>query len=374
MIAQLNMTSLERRKKQYSKIQLRVSMKRFCQLLVAVFLFSACGKKNVTNAQKPTSDSFFARGGDISWLPQMEASGFKFYNEQGVAQDCFQILKDNGINSIRLRTWVNPSTDKINGHCSKEETVAMAVRAQQWGMKVMIDFHYSDSWADPGKQVKPKAWEGHDFPTLLNDLYNYTADVMSALKAKGISPDWVQLGNETASGMIYPEGSTANWSTLAQLINKGYDAIKTVSPSSKVILHIDQGNNNARFRAWFDSATVHKAKYDIIGLSYYPFWLNGSPNYTLSINDLGNNLKDIAARYGKEVMVVEVGGEDTQAQNTYDMLVAVQKKVKEVPDGKGLGVLYWEPQGARSWSNYALSCWQDNGKPSKALQAFNVKL
>ena len=339
--------------------------------LFSLFVAIVCG--GIPHAQQ-ADERFFARGGDISWLPQMEASGFKFYNDQGREQDCFQILKDHGFNTIRLRTFVNPSDHKINGHCSKDETVAMAVRAKSHGMKVMIDFHYSDSWADPSKQVKPTAWEGHDFATLLQDIYEYTAEVMQALKAKDITPDWVQVGNETASGMIYPEGSTNNWNTLAQLINKAHDAIKEVSPTSRVILHVDQGNNNARFRAWFDSATVYQAKYDVIGLSYYPYWLPGNPDYTLSIDDLGNNMNDLVQRYGKEVMVVEVGGEDTKIQNTYDMLVAVQKKVKAVPNGKGLGVLYWEPQGARSWSKYALSCWQSDGKPTKALSAFKVKL
>jgi len=317
-----------------------------------------------------SSGQTFAKGGDISWLPQMEATGYKFYNDQGVEEDCFKILKDHGMNTIRLRTFVNPSLDRASGHCSKDETVAMALRAKKCGMMVMINFHYSDSWADPGKQRKPKAWEGHDFPELLEDVYNYTFDVMNALKLAGIYPEWVQVGNETPGGMIYPEGSTSNWSQLAQLINKGYDAIKAVSPASKVLLHIDQGNNSERFTTWFDNAKANGAKYDVIGFSYYPYWLKDKPDYTLSIDALGNNLKDMASRYGKEVMVVEVGGEDFKVDNTYDMLVAVIKKVKEVPDGKGLGVIYWEPQGARSWSRYGLSAWGSDGRPTRALDAF----
>jgi arabinogalactan endo-1,4-beta-galactosidase len=332
-------------------------------------LFTGCTTSRLSPAPKHNS---FSKGADISWLPQMEATGYKFYNDQGIEQDCFQILKDHGINTIRLRVWVNPSADKASGHCSTAETVAMAVRAQRMGMRVMIDLHYSDSWADPGKQVKPKAWEGHAFPVLLNDVYDYTFSVMTALKASNVYPEWVQVGNETASGMIYPEGSTSNWNGLSQLINKGYDAIKAVSPASKVILHVDQGNNNQRFRRWFDSAQAHSARYDVIGLSYYPYWLPGNPDYTLSINDLGNNLNDMAARYGKEVMVVEVGGEDNKVQNTYDMLVAVQQKVKAVPANKGLGVIYWEPEGARTWSKYGLSAWGADGKPTKALDAFLV--
>ncbi len=342
------------------------------RILLFVFIvvaLTACSKKVLPVIQS----SSIAKGADISWLPQMEATGFKFYNAGGAEQDCLQILKDQGMNTVRLRTWVNPSYDKASGHCSKDETVALAVRAKNMGMRIMIDFHYSDSWADPGKQKKPAAWEGHDFPALLKDVYDYTFDVMTALKSAGIGPEWVQVGNETAGGMIYPEGSTANWGQLAQLINKGYDAIKAVSPQSKVILHVDQGNNNERFRTWFDSAKANGANYDVIGLSYYPYWLNGNPDYTLSIDDLGNNLNDMAARYNKEVMVVEVGGEDYKVQNTYDMLIAVQKKVKAVPAGKGLGVLYWEPEGAKSWSGYGLSAWSSDGKPTKALDAFKAE-
>ena len=343
------------------------------KLFVLLAIFSYLSLSFNCDAQRPgmkPATNTFAKGADISWLPQMEATGYKFLNDQGIQEDCFKILKDHGINAVRLRTWVNPSNDKASGHCSQDETVAMAVRAQKWGMRVMIDFHYSDSWADPSKQVKPKVWVGHDFPQLLKDVYDYTYEVMNALKTAGIYPEWVQVGNETRTGMIYPEGHTDNWTQLAQLINKGYDAIKTVSPTTKVILHVDQGNNKPLFRWWFDNAQKFGAKYDIIGLSYYPYWLGGSPDYKESINDLGSNLIDLASRYNKEVMVVEVGGEDFKVQNTYDMLLAVQKKVLAVPDNKGLGVFYWEPEGARSWSHYGLSAWGEDGKPTKALDAF----
>jgi len=337
-------------------------------LIFSSFLLFGCSK--VYSDPSAGSAKGFVKGADISWLPQMESTGYKFYNDKGEEQDCFQILKDHGVNTIRLRTFVNPSNDKASGHCSKQETVAMALRAQKWGMRVMIDFHYSDSWADPGKQNKPAAWVGHDFAQLLKDVYDYTFDVMSALKTGGVTPEWVQVGNEIPGGMIYPEGSSTNFAQLAQLINKGYDAIKAVSPTSKVILHIDQGNNNSRFRWWFDNAKQSGAKYDVIGLSYYPYWLEGSPDFTLSIDDLANNMIDMASRYGKEVMVVEVGGEDTKPQNTYDMLIAVQKKVKAVPKSRGLGVIYWEPEGAKSWSGYSLSAWGEDGRPTIALNAF----
>jgi len=346
-------------------------------IFTTLFFNVSCSKPQDKQPDDPiveVPDTVFVRGADISWLPQMEATGYKFYNDQGVEQPCLQILKDHGINAVRLRTFVNPSNHKTDGHCSKAETVAMALRVKNMGMKLMIDFHYSDSWADPGKQTKPAAWKDHSAQQLLTDVYDYTFEVMSALKYAGIEPEWVQVGNEISGGMLWPEGSNStSWSKLSQLINKGYDAVKAVSPKSKVILHVDKGNDNGRFRWWFDNAKANNMKYDIIGLSYYPYWLNGHPDYTLSIDDLGDNLLDMVTRYGKEVMVVETGGEDNKAQNTYDMLVALQEKVRAVPDKKGLGVFYWEPQGARSWSGgYALSAWGSDGRPTRAMDAFLV--
>jgi len=323
-------------------------------LLLSVFGFSQ---------NKP-----FAKGADVGWLPQMEATGYKFYDTDGKEKDCLQLLKDRGMNSIRLRVWVNPNDDKASGHCSKEETVAIALRAQKMGMRIMIDFHYSDSWADPAKQFKPKAWEKHTFLELLNDVYHHTFDVINALKKAGVTPEWVQVGNEIPGGMLWPEGSTKNWKQLGQLLNKGYEAIKAVDKKIKVIVHVDEGNNNKKFREFFDNATYQKVKYDVIGLSYYPYWIK--KDYSETIADLQFNLNDMAKHYGKEVMVVEVGGEDDKVQNTYELLAATIKAVKKVPNNKGLGVFYWEPQGAKSWSHYALSAWLENGQPSPALDAF----
>ncbi|RKS00638.1 glycosyl hydrolase 53 family protein [Flavobacterium sp. 102] len=334
-------------------------MKMIFQIIAVTLLFTVTG-----NSQ----DNNFAKGADVGWLPQMEATGYKFYDSDGSEKDCLQLLKDRGMNSIRLRVWVNPNDDKASGHCSAAETVVMALRAQKMGFRIMINFHYSDSWADPAKQFKPKAWEKHSFPELLNDVYNHTFDVINALKVAGVTPEWVQVGNEIPGGMMWPEGSTDNWKQLGQLLNKGYDAVKAVDKNIKVIVHVDEGNNNAKFRKFFDNATEQKVRYDVIGLSYYPYWIK--KDYSETIADLQFNLNDMAKRYGKEVMIVEVGGEDDKVQNTYELLAATIKAVKNVPNNKGIGVLYWEPQGARSWSHYALSAWQADGKPSPALDAF----
>jgi arabinogalactan endo-1,4-beta-galactosidase len=338
--------------------------------LLALFIaihFSSCSKSKAENPTPIIADTF-AKGADVGWLSQMEATGYNFYDADGTEKNCLQLLKDRGINTIRLRVFVNPSNDKINGHCSKVETVAMALRAKNMGMRIMIDFHYSDTWADPGHQTKPAAWANHPFPTLLTDVYNHTFEVLTALKTVGVTPEWVQIGNEIPGGMLWPDGSYTNFGQLAQLLNKGYEATKAIDSSIKVVVHIDQGNDNARFRWFFDNARTNGVKYDVIGLSYYPYWINS--DYTATISDLQNNLNDMVSRYGKEVMVVEVGGDFTLVQNTYNMLAATIAVVKNVPNHKGLGVIYWEPEGEKSWSGYQLNCWQSNGKPSTALDAF----
>ena len=134
----------------------------------------------------------------------MEATGYKFYDADGSTKDCLQLLKDRGVNTIRLRVWVNPSSDKKNGHCSPEETVVMAVRAQSLGMRIMINFHYSDTWADPGHQAKPAAWATHTFAELQDDVYNHTYNVLNLLKVAGVTPEWVQVGNEIPAGILFP--------------------------------------------------------------------------------------------------------------------------------------------------------------------------
>ena len=335
------------------------------QRIVLLLLFIS--STTIALAQKKNKLAF-AKGADVSWLPQMEATGYRFYDTDGKEKDCLQLLKERGMNTIRLRVFVNPSQDKASGHCSKEETVAMALRAQKAKMRIMIDFHYSDTWADPAKQAKPAAWANLSFDALQNKVYEHTFDVLTALKKAGVTPEWVQVGNEIPGGMLWPDGSTNNWAQLAQLLNKGYEATKAVNAKIKVIVHVDEGNNNEKFRCFFDKATEHQVKYDVIGLSYYPFWIK--KDYSETIADLQKNLNDMASRYQKEVMVVEVGGVDEQVQNTRELLAATIKAVRAVPDHKGLGVLYWEPQGAKSWSGYGLSAWQPDGKPSPALDAF----
>lgn len=264
------------------------------------------------------------------------------------------LLKSAGMNYVRLKVWVNPA----DGYNNKAHVLAMAKRAKALGMKTLVDFHYSDAWADPGKQNKPAAWAGHGYAQLRTDVYNHTYDVLGALKAQGTTADMVQIGNETNAGMLWPEGSTDNWSQLAGLLTSGANAAKAVSSGTKVALHLAKGGDNAYTRWWFDNAVAYGVPFDVIALSYYGYWHG-------PLNDLQTNLDDAAARYGKPVLVAETAYAHTLADAdglenniaTADQLVSgypatpayqaanlrdVMNVVEAVPGGQGLGAVYWE--------------------------------
>jgi arabinogalactan endo-1,4-beta-galactosidase len=234
-------------------------------------------------------------------------------------------------------------------------------------MKVMIDFHYSDSWADPGKQTKPAAWASQDFATLKQSLSTHTTSVVNALKSAGITPTWVQVGNETNDGMLWPDGkASTNMNNFAQLINAGYNAVKAVDPSIKVIVHISNGWDNNLFRWIFDGLKNNGAQWDIIGMSLYPSTSNWQ---TLNEQCLAN-MNDMVSRYNKDVMVVEVGMSWDQADACKSFLTDLITKVKSVPNNRGLGVLYWEPESYGTWQGYTLGAFDNSGKPTSALDAF----
>jgi arabinogalactan endo-1,4-beta-galactosidase len=234
-------------------------------------------------------------------------------------------------------------------------------------MKLLIDLHYSDGWADPGKQNKPAAWASQDFNTLKTSVYNYTVDVMNALKANGITPDWVQVGNETNDGILWPDGqASANMANFAQLVNTGYDAVKSVSDSSKVLVHISNGFDNNLFRRIFDGLKNNNAKWDVIGMSLYPSPANWS---TLNDQCLAN-MNDMVSRYNKEIMICEVGMSWDQPSPCNAFLTDLINKTKSLADNKGLGVFYWEPECSGNWNGYTLGAFDNSGKPTIALNAF----
>lgn len=293
----------------------------------------------------------------------MEAANTSFYNSSGTQQDLITILKGLGMNTIRLRVWVNPT----NSWNNKADVVAKAVRAKNAGMRVLIDFHYSDTWADPGNQTKPAEWAGQDINGLKTSLANHTTDILNALKTAGVTPEWVQVGNETNDGMLWPEGkASVNMANFAQLVNAGYSAVKSVFPSAKVIVHLSNGWDNGLFRWMFDGLKNNGANYDVIGMSLYPSTSNWS---TLNSQCL-INMNDMVSRYGKEVMVVEIGMSWDQPTIAYNFISDLITKAKSVPNNKCLGVLYWEPEAYNNWQGYTLGAFDNTGKPTAALNAF----
>lgn len=316
-----------------------------------------------TTPKQPGTDTgsyTFAYGADVSWVSQMEASNYGFYNNSGVKQDLFTILGGKGINAIRLRVWVNPS----GGWCNTADVVAKALRAKAAGMSVMIDFHYSDTWADPGHQTKPAAWANLAFSDLTNTVYTYTLGVLDTLKNNGITPQWVQVGNEVSNGMLWPDGqASTNMANFAALVKSGYQATKTVFPSCKVIVHLANGYDNTTFRWMFDGLQSNGASWDVIGMSLYP----SITNYQALDNQCLANMKDMVSRYGKQVMVCEVGMEADQPDSTKAFLQDIIAKTKSVTGG--LGVFYWEPE-AYNWQGYGLGAFSSNGEPTAAMDAF----
>lgn len=335
-------------------------------LVLLLFANLTCSKSSPQNTPTPgpAPTSSFIKGADISWVTEMENAGVKFYNNSGTQTECIQLMKSIGMNSIRLRVWVNPAA----GWNNSADVVTKAVRAKALGLKIMIDFHYSDTWADPGHQTKPAAWAGQDVATLQTSITNHTLAVMNALKTNSITPDWVQVGNETNDGMLWPEGkASVNMANYAKFFIAGYNAVKAVSPSSKVMVHISSGNDNALFRWNLDGLKANGAVWDVIGMSLYPTNANWG---TLNSQCL-TNMNDMVATYGSEIIVCEVGMSWDQPAACNAFIADIISKVKSVNNNKGLGVLYWEPQAYNNWQGYSLGAFDNSGKPTIALNAFN---
>lgn len=338
-----------------------------CSICAVLLIISCSGKNGNPKPQNtgytaPKVSSTFAKGADISWVTQMESSNVKFYDKNGNQQDLFVLMKSLGFNSIRLRAWVNPS----DGWCNTADVVAKAIRAKNAGMKIMIDFHYSDVWADPGHQTKPVAWANLDFNTLVTTLHDYTVSVMNTLQTNGITPDWVQVGNEVDDGMLWEDGrASANMANFAALVKAGYQAVKSVSTTTKVIVHVSNGYDNAHFQWLFDGLKTNGAQWDIIGMSLYP----SATNYTTLDAECLSNINALVSRYNTPVMICEVGMSSAQADATRSFLTDIITKVNSVSGGNGLGVFYWEPE-AYNWQGYGLGAFDTTGKPTVALDAF----
>ena len=268
-------------------------------------------------------------GADISFLPQLEARGVKFI-ENGKEKDVMDILAEHGFNYIRLRIFVNPENEKGYspgmGFCGLKYTRQMALRAKKAGMKLLLNFHYSDYWADPQQQNKPLAWKDLNFISLKDSLKSYTKRVLFALKEQGTLPEMVQIGNEINHGILWPDGHIGNPDNLAELLKAGVEGVKEVDPSIIIMMHIALGGQNEEAVFWLDNMIARDVHFDVIGLSYYPRWHG-------TLDDLLFNTNDLVKRYNKDINVVEYSQYSKE----------VHEIVFSLPGDHGEGTFIWEP-------------------------------
>lgn len=335
---------------------------------------------------------------DISFLKQLEDAGVQF-NENGVPKDAVLIFKDHGINLVRLRIWHTPADDYSN----LENTLILAKRMTDAGLSIYLDFHYSDWWSDPGNQQKPKAWENLSFEVLKDSVYQYSKKVLTALKEQNTTPKIVQIGNEIAGGMLWNDGKiygmpneSLQWDKFSDLLKSGINGVKDAvaeKDSVQIMIHIEKGGDYNGSVYFFDHLKSRNVEFDIIGLSYYPFW-NGS------LDSYKNNVFKLETRYSKKIMVAETAypfslswndnsnnfvGTENQLLPGYPATPSGQKKfldtlisiTKSIPNGNGIGVCYWEPIYIASsalgspWENLTLFDFSNNLLP--AISAFENK-
>ena len=341
-------------------------------ILTAVLVLTACseipGSHTPDSPEAPadTARIVFAKGADISWVTQMEKDGQKFYNAEGKETECTALMKEIGFDAIRLRVWVDPE----EGWCGKEDVLEKARRAQALGMRLMIDFHYSDSWADPGKQDPPAAWKDYDLIQMANAVTAHTTEVIKLLKDNDIDIEWVQIGNEVNSGMLWPFGKVQDKTAgnFISYVNTGCNIVKDFYPDAKVILHLSNGHDAALFDWFFNLMKLGNAKYDMIGMSLYPcWWENGGWNdWKPNVDKCIANMKALNRKFGKPVMLCETGmpvsePEIAEAAIRYILDEAVKTDVCH-------GVFYWEPQTDGVWKP---SSYKDLGWNAYDMGAFS---
>ena len=348
-------------------------------------------------AASTTHAGGFQRGVDISFLPQVEQGGGVF-RQDGVPEDLFFILQSQGLNTIRLRLWHTPLT----GHSGLPETLFLAERAKAADMDILLDFHYSDIWGDPGSQGKPRAWDSLSISVLADSMRAYTRDVLSVMIARDVAPSMVQLGNEITAGILWDDGRVAGpyntpeqWSQLNSLLlaaSEGVAEAFSGLQAPEIMIHVDRGADNAGARWFFDNLLAQGFDFDVIGLSYYPWW-HGPLEF------FEQNLNDLATRYGKDLVVVETAYPWTLAwfdgmHNLVGMpehqlpgypatpegqklfLETIMNMVAAVPNSRGRGVFYWAPEWiaapgfGSAWENVAL--FDDQGSALPALEAFQA--
>ena len=307
-----------------------------------------------------TAAAPFVKGADVSWMPQMEAAGYYWNNSAGQRQDLFAILKGYGITAISLRTWVNPSGDPANGHCSMAETVQMARRCRDAGLQVLIGFHFGDTWNSAGVQNPPKAWAGMSYSQMLTAMRSYVTGSMNQLKAAGVTPTWVKIGNEENGGICKPVGSLSKPAQMTGLLNAAYDSVKQVFSGTPVLIHLAQPQKMDGIQNFLNAYRNNGGKWDITGLSSYA---QGS-----NVAGVLANMKTIQSTYGKPIMQVEYGGPNNKPTQVRDSLRAFITGIKGFG---GLGSFFWEPEGYSPFTGYGSTAWNSSTRrPTAAMDGF----
>ena len=292
-------------------------------------------------------------GADLGWVSQLESRGIRWVDEEGRQIDPLQAVKDMGTNTVRLRVFVNPPKEafwqKKNGtvcmlgFADAESVLEMAKRVKAMDLQLMIDFHYSDHFADPQYQDVPEAWQNEDGEGLKKKVYEHTKEVLHLLVENGAAPEWVQVGNEINPGILLPHGGLKeNPGQLVEFLNMGYDAVKECCPDCKVITHIAGPYKPDWCEPFLDNFFEKGGKTDVLGFSHYPYWFKVEQ----SAEFLLGYLSRYEQKYHKPVMVCEVGGPENEEEGTYQLLMNTMVALERLPDEKGLGVVYWEPEVA----------------------------
>ena len=340
----------------------------------------------------------FWLGADMGWLTEMEANGHKFYDKQGRERECMSLMGDYGINAERIRVWVDPK--KHGGWCGKEDVLVKCKRAKAVGQAIMIDFHYSDWWADPGKQNIPEGWRGLSFEKMKEALAAHTIDVLTYLKDNQIDVKWVQVGNETSNGMLWSvkmdpktgwewkdeNGRTQiveymghlekNPEQYAGFFKAGYDAVKKVYPDAICIVHLDNGFDNDLYNRNLDTLLKYGAKFDMIGMSLYPYWsmeAGKEPSAEKTIADCIRNINLVVKKYGVDVMITETGylvdeKNPEVMEEGRDQLRQLIYESKTRTGGHCKGVFYWEPECRPR--QYKLGAFTEDGRPTAIMDGF----
>ena len=360
----------------------------------------------------------FVKGMDLSTLLELERCGAKYY-DNGEERDLLAIMKSYDVDTIRIRLWNDPWSETGESYGAGENdlktSLEIAKRVTTAGFGVLLNFHYSDFWADPGKQIKPKAWADYGVKELEQAVYDYTLESMRTFLDAGVNITMVQVGNELSNGLLWPEGKVPNYDNIATFVNAGIRAVRKADATIPVMIHLDNGGNNALYREWFDNFTKRGEDFEIIGLSYYPFWHG-------SLQMLNDNMNDIAERYGKDLVIAEVSmgytmedyknyeklsdeerkGYATRPalvekieypmtkQGQYDFMEDFLNRISHIKGGKGKGFFYWEPAWipvpgsgwatpaslkymndpgpcGNEWANQALFDYDGNALPTLAL-------